>query len=514
VSPVPFGSTGAQRFTAAPAVGVAGSTYYNTTSSILYVSDGSQWVAIATGGMGVAVSDEGTPLQGSPIQALNFVGLGVEAKLSGPNAGVVNIHDGPFLAPVRLVTTGNVTLSGLTAIDGVTPSAGDRIGVFYQSTGSQNGVYVAAAGSWSRASDVNSAASMAKNTRVWCLEGVLNGGKEWTQVNQFTTLGTDTAVWRVHTVIDAVNALSYPPPYGAGHMVWDTSSQMLRGWDGGAWKCVNGVITCTSSTRPNQPNDGNIIYESDTGLSYIRSAGAWVRLGAEPDPLAVNEIRTKKIDYNPAGSGDILMGASINLNGNTLYGAPTPANSDWVATKGYVDSRDEVRVAAAAPTVAAGNPELWVDTSVTAASDSILALLENPPRCTIQRTAAFAVGANALAPVSWDTEAMDPFNMWVVGSPSRITITTAGLYHLDTAFLFGTVTNNVRLGVAFYVNGVAMRNSMTACATGAAVGPALSADLQLAAADYVEVWAYTTLAASIAASVPTYNFVNVRWVCP
>lgn len=58
-------------------------------------------------------------------------------------------------ASVRLATTANHALTGLTAIDGVTPVANDRILVKDQSTASANGIYVAAAGVWSRSVDAD-----------------------------------------------------------------------------------------------------------------------------------------------------------------------------------------------------------------------------------------------------------------------------------------------------------------------------------------------------------------------
>jgi hypothetical protein len=56
-------------------------------------------------------------------------------------------------ASVRLATTGNKALTGLTAVDSVTPIAGDRILVKSQTTASENGIYVAASGAWTRAED-------------------------------------------------------------------------------------------------------------------------------------------------------------------------------------------------------------------------------------------------------------------------------------------------------------------------------------------------------------------------
>lgn len=61
-----------------------------------------------------------------------------------------------FKNSVRCATTANIGLSGLLTIDNVTVVAGDRVLVKNQGTASQNGIYVAAAGAWSRADDANS----------------------------------------------------------------------------------------------------------------------------------------------------------------------------------------------------------------------------------------------------------------------------------------------------------------------------------------------------------------------
>jgi hypothetical protein len=63
-------------------------------------------------------------------------------------------------ASVKTVALSNTGLSGLSDITGYTPSIGDRILVIGQTTQSENGVYVAASGAWSRATDSDTDAEL------------------------------------------------------------------------------------------------------------------------------------------------------------------------------------------------------------------------------------------------------------------------------------------------------------------------------------------------------------------
>jgi len=63
-------------------------------------------------------------------------------------------------ASVKTVGVSNLALSGLSAVNGYTPSSGDRILVIGQTTASENGVYVADASTWSRATDSDSDAEL------------------------------------------------------------------------------------------------------------------------------------------------------------------------------------------------------------------------------------------------------------------------------------------------------------------------------------------------------------------
>jgi len=60
---------------------------------------------------------------------------------------------------VRVATTADITLSGTQTIDGVALVAGARVLVKNQSTASENGIYVVAAGAWSRSEDADNTPS-------------------------------------------------------------------------------------------------------------------------------------------------------------------------------------------------------------------------------------------------------------------------------------------------------------------------------------------------------------------
>jgi len=65
------------------------------------------------------------------------------------------------VAAATTVVGGNITLSGLQTIDGYSVQAGDRILVKNQTNPTENGIYVAATGAWTRATDANTGAELA-----------------------------------------------------------------------------------------------------------------------------------------------------------------------------------------------------------------------------------------------------------------------------------------------------------------------------------------------------------------
>lgn len=78
--------------------------------------------------------------------------------------------------PCRVATTANITLSGLQTIDAIALAAGDRVLVKNQSSGTENGIYEASSGNWTRATDFDGAFDVVKGTLVLVNEGTVGGG--------------------------------------------------------------------------------------------------------------------------------------------------------------------------------------------------------------------------------------------------------------------------------------------------------------------------------------------------
>ena len=88
----------------------------------------------------------------------------------------------------------NITLSGAQSIDGVSVVAGERVLVKNQTDQSQNGIYVAATGAWSRASDADTWDDLV-SALVFIESGTQAGTAWYCPIQPGGTLGTTSITW-------------------------------------------------------------------------------------------------------------------------------------------------------------------------------------------------------------------------------------------------------------------------------------------------------------------------------
>jgi hypothetical protein len=140
----------------------------------------------------------GVPTADLPMGGFKLINLG--SPTAGTDATTKAYVDAAISGlswkdTVRVASTANVALTGLVAIDGVTPVANDRILLKNQTAPAENGIWVAASGAWARAADAAAAADLL-NAAVFVSEGTVNADTAWVMTtNAPITVGTTGLTW-------------------------------------------------------------------------------------------------------------------------------------------------------------------------------------------------------------------------------------------------------------------------------------------------------------------------------
>jgi phage-related tail fiber protein len=190
---------------------------------------------------------------------------------------------------VRAATTANITLSGAQTIDGVSVVAGDRVLVKDQTTGSANGIYVAASGAWTRAADANLSAEVTAGMFVFVEEGTVNGDNGYVlTTNGPITLDTTALVFTQFSGAGQVSAGNGLTKTGntidvvgtAGRIVANADSIDLAtsGVTAGTWIKTTvdayGRVTSGANATTSDISEGTNLYYTDARAQAAITGGA------------------------------------------------------------------------------------------------------------------------------------------------------------------------------------------------------------------------------------------------
>jgi hypothetical protein len=236
-----------------------------------------------------------------PVSSATQTALDLKANIASPTfTGTVTLAQAPtvdlhaatkayvdnvvsginFHQPVRVATTANITLSGTQTIDGVAVVAGDRVLVKDQTDQKTNGIYVVAAGTWSRATDADNTPSgeLAGGDFSLVLEGTTNSGYGYVCSNTSAiTIGTTNITYVAYNAAKAVvagNGLQESTP---GTLSIDTAVTISSANYSSKGAIVVGTGTGTFTTQAVGTN-GQVL----TANSALADGVEWTTVSALP----------------------------------------------------------------------------------------------------------------------------------------------------------------------------------------------------------------------------------------
>jgi hypothetical protein len=196
----------------------------------------------------------------------------------------------------RAATTGPITRSGLITIDGVTLIAGDRVLVKDQGGAAleENGIFVAAAGAWARASDADNSplGEVSIGMFTFITEGTVNKGTGWRLTSTPTNIDFDPLVF---TLFSASTAYTGGDGITITGNSIDVDSTVIRTTGG---QTISGSTTINNLFCPS----GTVVALSTNDLSF--SAGT---------PSISSTASTCEIygNFNVNGNWTLAPGATL-----------------------------------------------------------------------------------------------------------------------------------------------------------------------------------------------------------
>ena len=333
--------------------------------------------------------------------------------------------------PVRVATTANITLSALQTIDGVTVVEGDRVLVKNQTTASENGIYDASSGSWTRSLDFDGNQDVTDGTIIYVRAGT-------TQLKQFWAVSATNPITIGTTSISFIYTISFGD---AGLVAANNLSDVLN----------------KATARDNMGLEIGVDiqgYDADlatlAGLSSIANLTALAGLtGAASKIPYFTGVGALALSDLPMGKNLLRNGSlSVAQRGTSFTSATTPANSDdtylfdgWVQISDGNDIADYSQESTEKPV---GLPySLKIDQETASKQWGLVQIVEaKDAQAVIGGTASFSFqakkgGSNATigklraAIISWvstaDTVASDVVATWA-GAGTNPTLSTNWVY--------------------------------------------------------------------------------------
>lgn len=225
--------------------------------------------------------------------------------------------------PALVVAISNITLSGLTTIDGVSLAASDRVLLTNQTTTSENGLWEAQSGSWNRPADFASS-SLADQAYVLITSGSTNAGSSWLCTTPAAVIDTDPITFVLFSYPDII--LGANVGAGAGLVFRDKTGTTLN---------FKSLIAGNDVVITNNADDITI----DTDATAANTANTIVKRNASGNFSAgeisvTDAIMSSSVTITPFSSAGIVHNDSSGALSSSLI-----VNADISGSAAISDSK-------------------------------------------------------------------------------------------------------------------------------------------------------------------------------
>lgn len=254
--------------------------------------------------------------------------------------GLVNIQAKDAVA---CVAVSNITLSGEQTIDGVLTSA-SRVLVAGQTTASQNGIYVSAAGAWTRSTDADTWAEL-ENASVLVTGGTVYSGSLWQAVLAAGgTLGSTDVDLVQRSSADSYTSSGGITKTGLNFALSAMAANTLKGNNtGGSAAPADLTVTqVTAMLNTFGAAKGLVPGVTSNGTQYLRDDGTWTSaltpasLAASGTVTGSNLSGTNTGDQTITLTGDVTGSGTGSFSTAIADNAVSLAKMAQVATKRYL----------------------------------------------------------------------------------------------------------------------------------------------------------------------------------